>query len=128
MDPIANMLSAINNAGERRYPELRLPYSKLALGVAKILSKEGYLRGSSEVTEKGKKHLIIQLKYAGKKNVLKGARRISKPGKRVYIKSRDLPRVKGNLGLAIVSTSAGLMTNIEARRKGLGGEILLEVW
>jgi small subunit ribosomal protein S8 len=128
MDPIANMLSSIKNAGERRYESVRIPFSKINFLIAKILEREGYLAGSSEISENGKKFIEIKLKYVNKKLIFNGMRRISKPGRRVYLKSRELRPVKGNLGIALISTSSGIMTNIEAKRRGLGGEVLLEVW
>lgn len=128
MDPIADMLTSIRNAGARRYPSVRVPYSKLKLSIAKILQREGYLGAVREVSEGARKFLEIDLKYVDKKFIFKGMRRVSKPGRRVYLRHSELRPVLGNLGVAIVSTSSGLMTNKEARRKGLGGEVLLEVW
>ena len=128
MDPIANMLVAIKNAGERRLASACVPFSKVNFAIAKILADEGYLEKVTEVTKEEKGFIEIHLKYLGNNFAIKSLKRISKPGRRYYVKRTDLPTVKSNLGLAIISTSAGIMTAKEARRKGLGGEIMLEVW
>jgi len=128
MDPIANLLVSIKNAGERRYESVRVPFSKINFNIAKILEREGYVKRALEVQEKARKFLLIELKYIDKTFIIKGLKRISKPGRRVYRKSHALPYIKGNMGVALISTPSGLMTNLEARKKGLGGEVLLEVW
>ena len=128
-DPIADMLTRIRNAAMVVKPEVSMPASKMRVGIAKILSEEGYLMGYSEGGDDKHPELTIQIKYnADRVPVIKGLRRVSTPGGRVYRSAKELPRVQGGLGVAIVSTSKGLMVDREARREGVGGEILCEVW
>ena len=123
-DPIADMLARIRNATQSRHPRVDMPLSRLKVEIAKILKAEGYISGS-EATGRA---LVLRLKYAGKVPALTGVDRVSRPGRRVYARRDELPRVLGGLGIAIVSTSAGVMTGYAARRKGLGGEVLARVW
>jgi len=126
-DPISDMLTRIRNGGRALLPVVELPHSKIKESVAKILKTEGYV---SDVAIEGavKKTLKIRLKYDGKKNVIEGLKRISKPGLRKYVGSTEIPRVRGGLGVAIVSTSEGLLTDNQARKKNLGGELLCYIW
>jgi small subunit ribosomal protein S8 len=128
-DPIADMLTRIRNANSAYHEELEMPYSKMKEQIAGILEREGYIRGYQVVEGKSYNLLRIKLKYGpNKEHVISGIKRISKPGRRVYSKGADLPRVLGGLGIAIVSTSQGLLTDKEARRRNLGGEVIAFVW
>jgi small subunit ribosomal protein S8 len=129
-DPIADMLNQIRNALAVNAADLVLPYSRLKAEIADILVKHGYLESAekAEKVEGSPLYLEIKLKYIGKKPVISNLKRISLPSRRVYVKKDELPAVLNNLGLAIVSTSRGLMTNKEARKLGLGGEVICEVY
>ena len=126
-DPISDMLTRIRNAGRALLPAIELPHSRIKESVANILKQQGYV---TEVAVDGKplKKLKIQLKYDGKKSVIEGLKRISKPGLRNYVGATEIPRVRGGLGVAIVSTSEGVMTDVQARKKNLGGELLCYIW
>lgn len=127
-DPIADMLTRIRNAVAVKKPEIVLPYSKLKFNVAKILEKENYV-GKVEKVENGKFHeLKIGLKYNDNSPVIRHIKRISKPGQRIYLSGKELPYVLNGYGLAILSTSKGIMTNKEARRQNIGGELMCEIW
>ena len=127
MDPISDMLTRIRNAGAALVPVVELPHSRIKESVAKILKSSGYV---SDVTVEGavQKKLKIRLKFEGKKSVIEGLRRISSPGLRRYVGATKIPRVRGGLGIAVVSTSEGLMTDVQARKKNLGGELLCYIW
>ena len=126
-DPISDMLTRIRNAGAAQLPLVKLPHSRIKESAAKILKTEGYV---AEVSVAGdtKKEISIRLKFDGKKSVIEGLRRISKPGLRRFVGSTQIPRVRGGLGIAVLSTSEGLMTDAQARKKNLGGELLFFVW
>ena len=126
-DPIADMLTRIRNASRALLPAVELPHSRMKESLAQILKKEGYV---AEVSVDGKtiKKLKIQLKYQGKKNVIEGLKRVSKPGLRKYVGATEIPRVLGGLGVSIVSTSQGVMTGTQAKKKNLGGELLCYIW
>jgi small subunit ribosomal protein S8 len=126
-DPISDMLTRIRNGGRALLPVIELPHSRIKEGVAKILKSEGYV---SEVSVEGetKKKIKIRLKYEGKKSVIEGLKRVSTPGLRKYVGATEIPRVLGGLGVAIVSTSEGLLTDAQARKKNLGGELLCHIW
>ena len=128
-DPIADMLTRIRNAGNARHASVDVPASKMKKAIAQILLDEGYIK-SFEVVEDGTQGIIrIQLKYlAGKEKVISGLRRVSKPGLRVYAGADELPRVLKGLGIAIISTSKGVMTDKKARANHVGGEVLAFVW
>ena len=128
-DPIADMLTRLRNANSAYHEAVSMPYSKLKANIAEILKAEGYIAGwSVEDAEVGKK-LNLDLKYGpNRERSLAGVRRVSKPGLRVYAKSTNLPKVLGGLGVAILSTSSGLLTDREAQNKGVGGEVLAYVW
>lgn len=126
-DPIADFITRLRNASAVRKSVLDMPYSRLKLEMAKILQSDGWI-SSVEKIDDGFGHLRITLKYDEQgKPVLGHLARVSKPGQRVYASRRDLPRVKNDLGMAIISTSQGLMTNHDARRRRLGGEVLCEI-
>ena len=130
-DPIADMLTRLRNANQAYHDEVSMPYSKLKQGVAEILKQEGYI-SSFDVTDNENgvgKILTITLKYGrNRERSLAGVRRISKPGLRVYAKHTGLPKVLGGLGIAIISTSQGLLTDRQAHRTGVGGEVVAYVW
>jgi len=128
-DPIADMLTRIRNAAAVAMPSVDVPASKFKKALAEILVREGYLKDVEEVEENGKRILRIGLKYGPKrKSVISTIRRVSKPGRRAYVKSKGVPVVRGGLGLAIISTPLGLLADREARAKNVGGEIICEVW
>ncbi len=128
-DPIADMLTRLRNANSAYHESVSMPYSKLKANIAEILKSEGYIAGwQVEDAEVGKK-LTLELKFGpNRERSLAGVRRVSKPGLRVYAKSTNLPKVLGGLGVAILSTSSGLLTDREAQNKGVGGEVLAYVW
>ena len=128
-DPIADMLTRLRNANSAYHDSVSMPYSKLKAHISEILQQEGYIASwSVEDAEVGKK-LVLELKYGpARERSIAGIRRISKPGLRVYAKSTNLPRVLGGLGVAILSTSSGLLTDRQATKKGVGGEVLAYVW
>ncbi|MPV36523.1 30S ribosomal protein S8 [Georgenia subflava] len=128
-DPIADMLTRLRNANSAYHETVSMPYSKLKANIAEILKSEGYIAAwTVEDAEVGKK-LTLDLKFGpNRERSLAGVRRVSKPGLRVYAKSTNLPRVLGGLGVAILSTSSGLLTDREAQNKGVGGEVLAFVW
>ena len=127
-DPIADMLTRIRNANNARHETVDVPASKLKLAIAKILMEEGYIK-SYQFIENGNQGVIkITLKYLGKEKVITGLRRVSKPGLRVYVSSEELPKVLRGLGIAIISTSKGVMTDKNARKEHVGGEVLAFVW
>ena len=127
-DPISDMLTRIRNGGRALLPAVQMPHSRIKESVAKILKTEGYVADVAVEGEKTKKTIKIRLKYNGKKNVIEGLKRISKPGLRKYVGSTEIPRVLGGLGVSIVSTSEGLMTGTQAKKKNLGGELLCYIW
>ena len=129
-DPIADMLTRVRNAIRARFDGVQVPYSKVKAQIAKILLDEGYLE-KVEVKEDEFKHQILHLDFklhGGKQRVIQGLRRISKPGLRVYSPAEELPRVLNGLGIAIISTSKGIMTDAQARKENVGGEVLAFVW
>lgn len=126
-DPISDMLTRIRNAHSALLPAIDLPHSKVKESIAVILKKEGYLNDFS-VEGKPIKTLKLKLKYNGRKGVIDGLRRISTPGLRRYVGATEIPRVRGGLGIAIVSTSQGVMSGQDARKKKVGGELLCYVW
>src|SRR5690606_4309262 len=128
-DPIADMLTRIRNANMVRHEKLEIPASKIKREIAEILKREGFIR-DAEFIEDDKQGIIrIFLKYgANNERVISGLKRISKPGLRVYVKSDEVPRVLGGLGIALISTSKGVITDKEARQQRIGGEVLAYVW
>jgi small subunit ribosomal protein S8 len=128
-DPIADMLTRLRNANHAYHDRVVMPYSKIKTHIAEILQQEGYIASwSVEDAEKGR-NLVVELKYGpNRERTIAGVRRISKPGLRVYAKRGGLPRVLGGLGVAIISTSTGLLTDKQANKRGVGGEVLAYVW
>lgn len=127
-DPIADMLTRIRNANQMKHATVSMPASNLKLEILKVLKAEGYISDYSTKEEDNKKSIEVTLKYVNKQRVIQGIKRISKPGLRVYAKTNELPKVLNGLGIAIVSTSSGVMTDREARSKKLGGEVIAFVW
>lgn len=128
-DPIADMLTRLRNANGAHHESVSMPYSKLKAAIAKILKEEGYIEGITVEDARVGKTLTLKLKYgARRERAINGLKRISKPGLRVYAKSTNLPQVRGGLGVAILSTSSGLLTDRQASDKGVGGEVLAYVW
>ena len=128
-DPIADMLTRLRNANSAYHDTVTMPFSKLKSHIAEILQAEGYITGWTVEDAVVGKNLIIELKYGpNRERALAGVKRVSKPGLRVYAKSTNLPKVLGGLGVAILSTSSGLLTDKQAAKKGVGGEVLAYVW
>lgn len=128
-DPIADMLTRIRNASMARHRRVVIPASKMKVAIARILKEEGFIRGYTVTDDRPQPNLIVGLKYTGKgEPVITGIRRVSKPGRRVYVGYRDIPWVRSGLGINILSTPKGLMTGRRARRERVGGEIVAEVW
>ncbi len=130
-DPIADMLTRIRNANMVFHETVEMPLSKTKLAIAKILKEEGYIKNFRVINDPQKPYAILRLYLhygPGKERVIQGLRRISKPGRRIYVRKDELPRVMRGLGTAIISTSQGMMTDSEARKQGLGGEVICYVW
>ena len=128
-DPIADFLTRLRNANSAYHDEVVLPHSKLKANIAEILKREGYISSYRDEAGDVAKNLVIELKYGpNRERSIAGLRRVSKPGLRVYAKSTNLPKVLGGLGVAIISTSQGLLTDRQANTKGVGGEVLAYVW
>ncbi len=130
-DPIADMLTRIRNAASARHDAVNIPASRTKVAIAQVLKQEGFIKDFSVATEEGKVQptLKVELSYGGRKQpILSGLKRVSKPGLRVYVQRREIPRVYGGLGVAILSTPKGIMTGHEARRQEVGGEVLCYVW
>ena len=128
MDPIADMLTRIRNGQNASLASVAMPHSKMKESIALILKKEGYISEVEASGEKQTKTLSLKLKYAGRKGVIEGLKRISRPGIRTYVKGTEIPRVRGGLGVAILSTSHGVMTGRDARKQNFGGEVLCYIW
>ncbi len=129
-DTISDMLTRIRNACAVRHPTTEVPTTRMTRSIAQVLQEEGFIEGFEETGEGVKKYLVISLKYKerGRKPIINTLQRVSKPGLRVYSNRKDLPRVLGGIGIAIISTSKGIMTDREARRQNVGGEIHCYVW
>ena len=128
-DPIADMLTRVRNANAAHHDSVSMPFSKLKSHIAEILEREGYIAGWEVSDAEVGKTLTITLKYGpNRERSIAGLRRVSKPGLRVYAKSTNLPKVLGGLGIAIISTSSGLLTDKQAASKGVGGEVLAYIW
>ncbi|WP_017303357.1 30S ribosomal protein S8 [Spirulina subsalsa] len=129
-DTISDMLTRIRNAGAVRHPTTHIPSTRVTRDIAKVLKAEGFIGDYEEVGEGVKRELVLTLKYKGRtrKPIITALKRISKPGLRVYKNRKELPRVLGGIGIAIISTSSGIMTDREARQRGIGGEVLCYVW
>ena len=129
-DTISDMLTRIRNANMIKHQIVQIRSTKMSLAIAKILKEEGFIEDFDSYVENNKTYLLLSLKYIGKSriSVISKLKRISKPGLRVYANSKELPKVLNDLGIAIVSTSQGVMTNLKARELGIGGEILCYIW
>lgn len=126
-DPISDLLCRLRNGARAQHPDVLVPHSRLKESIAQVLKQEGYL---SEVSVEGtsKKQIRMKLRYTGRKSVIEGLRRLSSPGRRVYAQSTEIPKIRGGLGVVVLSTSSGVVTDREARRRKLGGELLCSVW
>lgn len=128
-DPIADMLTRIRNASRAHHKSASIPASRVLVEIARILKEEGYIESYSVAKAEPVDELVVELRYGpDKQRTIQGLRRISRPGLRVYAKKDEVPRVLGGLGIAIISTSAGIMTNRAAREAGIGGEVIAYVW
>lgn len=128
-DPIADMLTRIRNGVSAKHDSVSMPTSKVKVAIARVLKEEGFIRDFEVGSEGSRSVLKVQLSYTGRKDpVLSGIKRVSKPGLRVYVQKREIPRVLGGLGIAILSTPEGVMTGQIARQKNIGGEVLCYVW
>ena len=129
-DTISDMLTRIRNANMVKHQIVQIPETKMSLAIAKILCEEGFIEDFENYQENSRKYLLLSLKYTGKsrKPVICKIERVSKPGLRVYAGSKKLPRILDNLGIAILSTSKGVMTNLKAKELGIGGEVLCYIW
>jgi small subunit ribosomal protein S8 len=128
-DPLADMLTRIRNASMVKHDTVEIPLSKLKVHVAENLKKEGFINDFSIIEDSRQGSIKIDLKYSGDDNaVITGIKRVSKPGCRVYVQSSDIPKVMSGLGISILSTSKGVVTDKEARKLGIGGELLCDVW
>ena len=129
-DPISDMLTRIRNASEKRHQTTNIPASRMSRSIAKVLQQEGFISEFAEAGEGVQKHIVLSLKYSGKQKVptIRSVQRVSKPGLRIYTNRRDLPKVLGGLGVAIISTSKGVMSDRDARKEGVGGEVLCYVY
>lgn len=127
-DPIADMLTRIRNANTMRYKEVEVPSSKVKVEIAKILKNEGFINDYKIKKNNVQDIIVLNLKYNNKERVITGLKRISKPGLRVYAKADEIPRVLNGLGIAIISTSKGIMTGKDAKAANLGGEVLAYIW
>ncbi|MEO1094904.1 MAG: 30S ribosomal protein S8 [Cyanobacteria bacterium J06638_28] len=130
-DTIADMLTRIRNANLARHQTVDIPSTKMTRSIAKVLQEEGFIESYEQTGEDVvQRHLVVKLKYRGKSRdpIIKNLKRISRPGLRVYSNRKELPRVLGGIGIAIISTSSGIMTDRDARQQGIGGEVLCYVW
>ena len=127
-DPIADMLTRIRNAIMARHPRVIIPASNMKIAIARILKDEGYIAGYTVVKEGPQASITITLRYVDKRPVMTQLKRVSKPGLRVYTRRESIPRVRGGLGTAIISTPSGLMTGRQAYQQGLGGEVVCYIW
>ena len=128
-DPIADMLTRIRNAGKAKFGKVDIPGSKLKVELAKVLTKQGFVKNYKFVEDNKQGVLRVYLKYTGdESHVILGMERVSKPSRRVYVKSKDIKPVLNGMGIAVISTSRGIMTDKEARKENLGGEVLCNIW
>ena len=131
-DPITDMLTRMRNALERQQPSVAMPHSKLKVSIAEVLKNEGYIENYEIVTQEKFPTLVIRLRYVGgrrdRRSVINGLKRVSSPGRRIYVGKKEIPWVLSGLGVSILTTSRGVMTDQKARQLGLGGELLCKVW
>ncbi len=128
MDPIADMLTRIRNGQATLKQEVSIPYSNLKYNIAKILKQEGFVKDVKKAGKKNQKEIKIEIKYKDDAPAIRGSKKISKPGQRIYKSAREIRPVKGGYGTNIISTSQGLMTGEEAKKKNIGGELICEIW
>jgi small subunit ribosomal protein S8 len=128
-DPIADMLTRIRNALTVKHPSVAIPLSRTKEGIVEVLKREGFIEDFEVIEKMGRKNLLVRLRYHGHQEpVIEGLERVSRPGRRVYVDKARLPSVRGGLGIAILTTSRGIMTDAEAREAGVGGEVICNVW
>lgn len=127
-DPVADMLNRIKNAGVVKKPAVDVPYSDLKYAVVKVLERNGFVKHVEVDKKKGRRMLEIVLKYREDKPAVSGVRKVSKPGQRIYAPAQDIKRVRGGYGVAVISTSKGVMSDKEVRKEGVGGEVICYVW
>lgn len=131
-DPIADMLTRMRNALERQHPTVAMPYSKMKVAIADVLKNEGYIENYEVLTQEKFPTLVIRLRYVGgrreRRPVITGLQRVSSPGRRIYVGKKEIPWVLSGMGVGILTTSRGIMTDQKARQLGLGGELLCKVW
>lgn len=131
-DPIADMLTRVRNALQREHPTVSMPSSKMKVAIAEVLKNEGYIEDFQVVEEKPQNVLLLKLKYLGgrrdRSSVITGIERVSKPGRRVYVNKQEIPWVLSGMGVAVLTTSKGILTDQEARKAGVGGEVLCQIW
>jgi len=127
-DPVADMLTRVRNANNKGFPSVSMPKSKLKLEIANVMKSEGYIEDFKIEGEGVKTQLVLDLKYQDDKRVLSGLKRVSKPGLRKYVNKDDIPRVMGGFGIAVLTTSKGVMAGKKARQLGIGGEVLCYLW
>jgi small subunit ribosomal protein S8 len=127
-DSISDMLTRIRNASQALLPEVTIPHSRLKESIARLLKREGYVVEVSVEGSKAARVIKIKLKYNGRKSIIEGLRRVSSPGLRRYSSAQEIPRVRAGMGTSILSTSEGIMTGVQARKKNVGGELLCEIW
>lgn len=127
-DPIADMLTRIRNGNMKKHESVEVPASNMKKSLAQILLDEGYIKGFNVVEDNKQGMIMIDLKYVDDQRVISGLKRISKPGRRVYVRANEVPRVLDGLGIAVLSTSHGVLTDKQAREEGVGGEVLCYIW
>ena len=128
-DPIAEMLTYLRNASAVKHHEVRMPSSHFKVALAEVLVREGYLASSKKIDKDGQTNLLIELRYGkDRQPALQGLARVSRPGQRIYVPKQKIPRVRQGLGMAVLSTPGGLLTDREARKAGVGGEVICTVW
>ena len=127
-DPIADMLTRIRNGNMKKHESVEVPASNMKKSLAQILLDEGYIKGFNVVEDNKQGMITIDLKYVDEQRVISGLKRISKPGRRVYVRANEVPRVLDGLGIAVLSTSHGVLTDKQAREEGVGGEVLCYIW
>ncbi len=129
VDPITDLLNRIRNAGMAQHADTRIPHSNMKAKIVEIMQQSGFIEGFSEEVVDGHKKLVVQLRYIDdSRTAINKMKRISKPGRRLYCNANDIPQVKSGLGVAILSTSKGIMTDRDARRMNVGGEVICEIW
>jgi small subunit ribosomal protein S8 len=131
-DPIADMLTRVRNALQRQHPTVSMPYSKMKEAIAAVLKEEGYIKDFQVISQKPRDVLQLELKYRGGRRertaVITGLERVSRPGRRYYVGTKDVPWVLSGMGISILTTSKGIMTGQQARRQGIGGEVICRIW